>query len=197
MQSSRLCTTRGLHKTPHAKTITLNTPLFRILTHSHSLWHLTPFRIRSWSPLWTLDLLAPLLILYSFRLSTSLHIGISPIKLRLHRWNLQFCHLAGSGPANLLFLLGNPESDFLCHSIGQVVDGTRIPAGSPTTISLIDWVLGSTFSQNRHQHEAKTHPLSKDTFRCRHPFQNPPTLSRTSRTSSPVTPWKPPRSNPH
>jgi len=118
---------------------------------------------------------------------------ILPIKLRLIWWNSEFCHLAGSGPANPFSYWGIPEPDFLCHSFGpELYNCTRIPLAHLLQ-SLDDWVLGSIFFRQLSQHESKSSPSVK-TLLSSAPFPNPPdSVLEPLEPLPPVTPWEQPR----
>src|SRR5882724_8777337 len=107
-------------------------PLFQILTHSHTLFdirHPSEYGPEVPCGFWIFRLLHRFCICSD---SAPPCIWHSTYQTSTHRWNLQFCHLAGSGPANLLSYQGIPESDFLHHSIGpELYDCTRIPLAHP------------------------------------------------------------------
>src|SRR5882724_7566801 len=79
------------------------------------------------------------MVLKSLVDSASSCIWHSAYQTPTHQWNLQFCHFAGSGPANPFSYWGIPEPDFLCHSVGpELHDCTRIPLAH--LLQSLDWL---------------------------------------------------------
>src|SRR5882724_11718296 len=110
-----------------------------------------------------------------------------------HQWNLQFCHLTGSGPANPLSYLGIPEPDFYVTPLDQsctiVLGYCWLTHYNP----LIDWVLGSIFFWQLSQHKSKSSPSVK-TLPSSAPLPNPlDSVPEPLKPLLPVTPQKPPR----
>jgi len=123
---------------PHAKLLLSMHPLFQILTHLLFPWHLTPFQIWSWSPLWIPDLPTLSLILCCSD-SASSSIWHSTYQTLTHQWNFQFYHLIGARLSNQFSYQGITEPDFLHHSVGQELhDCTRIPLAHP--LQSLNWL---------------------------------------------------------
>jgi len=160
---------------PHAKTLTLNASA---LSNPDSL---TLFLTSNTLPdmvlksLWIPDLPTLSLILVFVSDSASSSIWNSTYQTPTPRWNFNSV-ISQALDLQICFPTGNPESDFLRHSMDQscmiVLGYCWLTHYNPS----IDWVLGSIFFWQLSQHESKSHPLSRH-FCHWHPFRNFWTLS--------------------